>query len=107
MIRGVLEGLYQIGIGYLPNGYSELEARELLNEDIMVCIPSGFGQEQKTIVTVAEFEIFSTWTRYDNFWAFIDKTLTSGVCTVKMSYEYHDTFRELTSLRFSPNRGVR
>ena len=29
MIRGVLEGQYQAGIGYLPNGYSELEAREL------------------------------------------------------------------------------
>jgi DNA-binding transcriptional LysR family regulator len=40
MIRGVLEGRYQVGIGYLPNGYSELEARELLDEDLMLCIPA-------------------------------------------------------------------
>src|SRR5665213_3447386 len=40
MIRGVLEGQYQAGIGYMPNGYSELEARELLDEDIMLCIPA-------------------------------------------------------------------
>ncbi len=40
MIRGVLEGQYQVGIGYLPNGYSELEARELLDEDLMLCIPA-------------------------------------------------------------------
>lgn len=40
IIRGVLEGQYQAGIGYLPNGYSELEARELLDEDLMLCIPA-------------------------------------------------------------------
>ncbi len=40
MIRGVLEGLYQVGIGYLPNSYSELEVRELLDEDLMLCIPA-------------------------------------------------------------------
>jgi DNA-binding transcriptional LysR family regulator len=40
IIRGVLEGLYQVGIGYLPNSYSELEARELLDEDLMLCIPA-------------------------------------------------------------------
>ncbi len=40
MIRGVLEGQYQVGIGYLPNGYSELEARELLDEDLMLFIPA-------------------------------------------------------------------
>ena len=40
MIRGVLEGQYQVGIGYLPNSYPELEARELLDEDLMLCIPA-------------------------------------------------------------------
>ncbi len=40
MIRGVLEGQYQVGIGYLPNSYSELEARELLDEELMLCIPA-------------------------------------------------------------------
>ncbi len=40
IIRGVLEGQYQAGIGYLPNSYSELEARELLDEDLMLCIPA-------------------------------------------------------------------
>jgi DNA-binding transcriptional LysR family regulator len=40
IIRGVLEGLYQVGIGYLPNSYSELETRELLDEDLMLCIPA-------------------------------------------------------------------
>jgi DNA-binding transcriptional LysR family regulator len=40
MIRGVLEGLYQVGIGYLPNSYSELETRELLDEDVMICVPA-------------------------------------------------------------------
>ncbi len=40
MIRGVLEGLYQVGIGYLPNSYPELEARELLDEGLMLCIPA-------------------------------------------------------------------
>lgn len=40
MIQGVLEGQYQAGIGYLPNRYSELEARELLDEDMMLCIPA-------------------------------------------------------------------
>ena len=39
IIRGVLEGQYQVGIGYLPNSYSELEARELIDEDLMLCIP--------------------------------------------------------------------
>lgn len=40
IIRSVLEGQYQVGIGYLPNGYSELETRELLDEDLMLCIPA-------------------------------------------------------------------
>ena len=40
VIRGVLEGQYQAGIGYLPNSYPELEARELLDEDLMLCIPA-------------------------------------------------------------------
>lgn len=40
MIRGLLEGRYQVGIGYMPNGYPELEARELLDEDLMLCIPA-------------------------------------------------------------------
>lgn len=40
LIRGVLEGQYQVGIGYLPNSYSELEARELVDEDLMLCIPA-------------------------------------------------------------------
>ncbi len=40
IIRGVLEGLYQVGIGYLPNSYSELETRELLDEDLMLCVPA-------------------------------------------------------------------
>lgn len=40
IIRGVLEGLYQVGIGYLPNSYSELETRELLDEDVMLCVPA-------------------------------------------------------------------
>jgi DNA-binding transcriptional LysR family regulator len=40
MIRGVLEGQYQAGIGYMSNGYPELEARGLLDEDIMLCIPA-------------------------------------------------------------------
>lgn len=39
IIRGVLEGQYQAGIGYLPIHYSELETRELLDEDLMLCIP--------------------------------------------------------------------
>ena len=39
MIRGVLKGQYQAGIGYQPNSYPELEARELLDEDLMLCIP--------------------------------------------------------------------
>lgn len=40
IIRGVLEGQYQVGVGYLPINYSELEARELLDEDLMLCIPA-------------------------------------------------------------------
>jgi DNA-binding transcriptional LysR family regulator len=40
VIRGVLEGNFQAGIGYLPIGYSELETRELLDEDLMLCIPA-------------------------------------------------------------------
>lgn len=40
MIRGVLDGRYQVGVGFLPNSYSELEARELLDEDLMLCIPA-------------------------------------------------------------------
>lgn len=40
VIRGVLEGRYQAGIGYLPIHYSELESRELLDEDLMLCIPA-------------------------------------------------------------------
>lgn len=40
IIRGVLEGLYQVGIGYLPNSYSELETRELFDEDLMLCVPA-------------------------------------------------------------------
>ncbi len=40
IIRGVLEGLYQVGIRYLPNSYSGLETRELLDEDLMLCIPA-------------------------------------------------------------------
>lgn len=39
-VRGVLEGQYEAGIGYLPIHYSELEARELLDEDLMLCIPA-------------------------------------------------------------------
>lgn len=39
VIRGVLDGRYQAGIGYLPVKYSELETRELLDEDLMLCIP--------------------------------------------------------------------
>lgn len=39
-IRGVLEGRYQAGIGYLPIKYPELEGRELLDEDLMLCIPA-------------------------------------------------------------------
>lgn len=39
IIRGVLEGQYEAGIGYLPIHYSELETRELLDEDLMLCIP--------------------------------------------------------------------
>ena len=41
VIRGVLEGQYQAGIGYLPSSYSELETRELLDEDLMLCIPAS------------------------------------------------------------------
>ena len=40
IIRGVLEGQFHAGIGYLPINYSELETRELLDEDIMLCIPA-------------------------------------------------------------------
>jgi DNA-binding transcriptional LysR family regulator len=40
IIRGVLEGRYQAGVGYLPVHYSELETRELLDEDLMLCIPA-------------------------------------------------------------------
>jgi DNA-binding transcriptional LysR family regulator len=40
IIRGVLEGQYQAGVGYLPINYSELETRELLDEDVMLCIPA-------------------------------------------------------------------
>lgn len=40
IIRGVLEGQYQAGIGYLPIHYAELETRELLDEDLMLCIPA-------------------------------------------------------------------
>ncbi len=40
IIRGVLDGQYQAGIGYLPINYSELETRELLDEDLMLCIPA-------------------------------------------------------------------
>ncbi|HLH34662.1 MAG TPA: LysR substrate-binding domain-containing protein [Alloacidobacterium sp.] len=40
IIRGVLEGRYQAGIGYLPVKYPELEARELLDEDLMLCVPA-------------------------------------------------------------------
>jgi DNA-binding transcriptional LysR family regulator len=40
IIRGVLEGQYQAGVGYLPIHYAELEARELLDEDLMLCIPA-------------------------------------------------------------------
>ena len=40
IIRDVLEGQYQAGIGYLPSHYSELETRELLDEDLMLCIPA-------------------------------------------------------------------
>ncbi len=40
IIKGVLEGQYQAGIGYLPVKYPELEARELLDEDLMLCIPA-------------------------------------------------------------------
>jgi DNA-binding transcriptional LysR family regulator len=36
IIRGVLESLYQVGIGYLPSSYSGLETRELLDEDLML-----------------------------------------------------------------------
>ncbi len=40
IVRGVLEGQYQAGIGYFPINYSELETRELLDEDLMLCIPA-------------------------------------------------------------------
>lgn len=40
VIRGVLEGQFQAGVGYLPLPYSELEVRELLDEDLMLCIPA-------------------------------------------------------------------
>ena len=40
IIRGVLEGQYQAGIVYLPISYPELEARELLDEDLVLCIPA-------------------------------------------------------------------
>ncbi len=40
IIRGVLEGRYQAGVGYLPTNHSELETRELLDEDLMLCIPA-------------------------------------------------------------------
>ncbi|WP_158751735.1 LysR family transcriptional regulator [Acidobacterium sp. S8] len=40
IIRGVLDGQDQAGIGYLPIAYSELETRELLDEDLMLCIPA-------------------------------------------------------------------
>jgi DNA-binding transcriptional LysR family regulator len=39
VIRGVLEGQFQVGVGYLPIHYTELETRELLDEDLMLCIP--------------------------------------------------------------------
>ncbi len=39
VIRGVLEGQFQVGVGYLPIHYAELETRELLDEDLMLCIP--------------------------------------------------------------------
>lgn len=39
VIRGVLEGQFQAGVGYLPIHYAELESRELLDEDLMLCIP--------------------------------------------------------------------
>ncbi len=39
VIRGVLEGQFQAGVGYLPLHYAELETRELLDEDLMLCIP--------------------------------------------------------------------
>ncbi len=40
IVRGVLEGQYQAGVGYLPINYSDLETRELLDEDVMLCIPA-------------------------------------------------------------------
>lgn len=65
MIRGVLEGQYQAGIGYLPNSYSELETRELLDEDLVLCIPARHrlfrasavapqDLEREPVVTVSE-----------------------------------------------------
>lgn len=36
---GSAGGQYQVGIGYLPINYPELETRELLDEDLMRCIP--------------------------------------------------------------------
>jgi hypothetical protein len=35
-----LEGQYQAAIGYLPINYSEHETRELLDENLMLCIPT-------------------------------------------------------------------
>lgn len=40
IMRGVLEGRYQAGVGYLPVNHAELETRELLDEDLMLCIPA-------------------------------------------------------------------
>lgn len=40
IIQDVLEGRFEAGIGYLPIHYPELETRELLDEDLMLCIPA-------------------------------------------------------------------
>lgn len=39
VVQGVLEGKYQVGIGYLPISHAELETREILDEELMLCIP--------------------------------------------------------------------
>lgn len=40
VIRGVLDGQFQAGVGYLPISHAELETRELLDEELMLCIPA-------------------------------------------------------------------
>ncbi len=56
IIAGVLQGEFHVGFGFLPIRAPELSSRELMQEPLVVCLPTGHRLGTKRVIQPEELE---------------------------------------------------